>query len=180
MTATDTIIADPDAERAASQVRLAAAEKAGKTQQSFWRDEARIPHTVSSRPGDGVNRFLLCTLVSKSAKQIKARAESAGERLPMAAIIKRVLYSYKEAAKEHPLLLSGPAINMASLRKLIDEIMREEIKRHAQEIIKNSQARLVQANRLGDEARIKSETEALERSLESRNRLSREFERGPI
>jgi hypothetical protein len=138
-------------------------------------DEARIPQKISTEPIDGVNRFLLCSLVSRTAKLVKARAERAGERLPMPAIVKSVLHSYNSAAKRSPGILAGPTLNLEHLRSLLEEVMKEEVRRYAQEVVKNSRVRLAQANRVGDEARIKSETESLERALASSSRLNSEF-----
>jgi hypothetical protein len=134
-----------------------------------------VPQMVSRKSGDEVNRFLLCSLVSKSAKRIKARIERQGERLPMSAIMKGVMRSYQLAAAEQPDLFAGPTINRASLANLVEKIFKDEIKRHSQDIVRTNQARLVQANRIGDEERIKAETEALERALKSRNQIAREL-----
>lgn len=125
--------------------------------------------------GDEVNRFLLCVLVSESAKLIKARAEKAGEALPMTVIVRGVLRSYRKAAKEQDSSLAGPEINVPRLMTLNDKVLREEITRHTQERVKTSQARLAHANRLGDEARIKAEKEALEHAIAACDRLPNSF-----
>jgi hypothetical protein len=150
-------------------------ERLTESREALRDDEVRISPQISNEPGEGVNRFLLCALVSKTARLVKARAERAGERLPMPAIIKSVLRSYQSAAKRSPGALAGSLLNPESLKKLLEDVMKEEIRRYGQEVVKTSQARLAQANKLGDEARIKTETEALERAVLSRKRLAAEF-----
>lgn len=154
---------------------IAIAASAAKNMKDSASRGELVPQMVSRKSGDEVNRFLLCSLVSKSAKRIKARIERQGERLPMSAIMKGVMRSYQQAAAEQPDLFAGPTINMASLANLVERIFKDEIKRHSQDIVRTNQARLVQANKLGDEERIKTETEALERALKSRNRFAREL-----
>jgi len=148
---------------------------ATRGRESLWDDEGRMPPKVSVEPGDGVNRFLLCSLVSRTAKAVKARAERAGERLPMAAIVKSVLHSYSSAAKREPGVLAGSALDLERLGRLIENVMKEEVRRYAQEVVKDNRSRLAHANRLGDEVRIKTETEALERALASSRKLNTEF-----
>jgi hypothetical protein len=161
---------------ATSQLSAAAvAEPAIETREPIGSDGVRISLGVSTEPGEGVNRFLLCTLVSASAKHIKVRADRIGERLPMASIIKSVLRSYQSAAKLQPGLLTGSALNQAGLRSLIEQVMKEEIRHHAQARVAHNRARLTQASKLGDEVRIKAETEGLELAIASRNRLTTEF-----
>ncbi|HVF89644.1 MAG TPA: hypothetical protein VNH22_06220 [Blastocatellia bacterium] len=122
--------------------------------------------------GDQVNRFLLCSLIAESAKQIKARANRAGEALPMAQIVRGVMRSYRLAAKDKNGPLSQTELDMPGLRKLNDKILKDEIMRHSRARVKNSETRLAHAERLGDNTRIKSEQESLDRAIELRDQLA--------
>ena len=121
---------------------------------------------------DQVNRFLLCSLIAESAKQIKARANRAGEALPMATIVRGVMRSYRQAAKEKNGPLSQPELDVTGLKKLNDKVLKDEILRHSRARVKNSETRLAQAERLGDSAKIKSEQDTLAHAIEQRDRLS--------
>ena len=134
--------------------------------------EAANPPRIAREAGDEVNRFLLCALVSETAKHIKVRIGEANEHLPMTMIVRGVLQSYLRAAKEKHGPLAGPGLNMAGLRNLNDQVLKDEVSRHAQEKVLSSQARLAHAIRLGDEARIKAEEDALGRYLAVRDRLA--------
>ena len=122
--------------------------------------------------GDQVNRFLLCTLVSESSKRIKASAERAGESMPLAMIVRGVLRAYRVAAAEKDGPLAGPELDVPGLTKLNDKVLKGEIARHTRERVKNSEARLARAERLGDDSRIKAEKGELELALEVRSRLA--------
>lgn len=139
--------------------------------------ESALSPAVSRESGDEVNRFLLCSLVSESAKQIKARAERAGEHLPMTMVVRGVLRSYRAAAKEERGALAGPGIDMDKLRDINKKVLKEEITRHTKERVENGKARLAWANRLGDEARINAEKEALESAIAARDQLTNQFKK---
>ena len=135
--------------------------------------------TIAPRPqrevGDQVNRFLLCALVSESAKLVKVGAEKIGESLPMTMIVRGVLRSYRNAAKDEYGPLAKPEPDIAGLRNLNEKILRDEVARHSLDRVKNSETRLAHAKRLGDDTRIKVEKEGLERAIELRDRLSDQF-----
>jgi hypothetical protein len=139
------------------------------------RNEGAISPAISRESGDEVNRFLLCALVSESAKQIKRRAERAGERLPMTIIVRGVLRSYRAAARESRETLAGSELDIEKLRELNDRVLKQEVIRHTRERVENAKARLERANRLGDEARIKAERAALEGAIAARDHLSTQF-----
>lgn len=122
--------------------------------------------------GDQVNRFLLCTLVSESSKRIKASAERAGESMPLATIVRGVLRAYRVAAADKEGPLAGPELDIPGLTSLNDKVLKGEIARHTRERVKNSEARLARAERLGDDSRIKAEKGELEIALEVRSRLA--------
>jgi len=148
-------------------------ERASKKQARAKRGE--VTTTAPQREaGDQVNGFLLCTLVSESAKRIKASAERAGESLPMTMIVRGVLRSYRLAAKDRNGPLSEPELDMAGLRVLNEKVLKDEIARHTRDRVKNSEMRLAHAERLGDDARIKAEKDGLEHALELRDRLGKE------
>ena len=124
---------------------------------------------------DEINRFLLCVLVSKSAKQIKERAMNSGEQLPTTTTVRSVLRSYKLAAKENPGLFAGPDVHAPSFRRLNGRILREQVRTSVKERVRKSQVRLDHANRLGDDTRIRAEKEALARDVSDYDRLIGEF-----
>jgi len=122
--------------------------------------------------GDQVNRFLLCTLVSESSKRIKASAERAGESMPLAMIVRGVLRAYRVAASDKEGPLAGPELDIAGLKELNEKVLKGEIARHTRERVKNSEARLARAERMGDDMRIKAEKGELELAIEVRHRLA--------
>ncbi|MCI0487361.1 MAG: hypothetical protein L0229_12270 [Blastocatellia bacterium] len=125
--------------------------------------------------GDQVNKFLLCTLVTESAKRIKANAEKVGESLPMTMIVRGVLRSYRTEAKERPGLFVGSELDIVSLKVLNNKVLRDEIARHSKDRVKNSEARLARAKRLGDDTKIKAERDDLEQAITLRDRLAERF-----
>jgi hypothetical protein len=125
---------------------------------------------VVRETGDEINRFLLCVLVSKSAKQIKQTAQNSGEYLQTTAIVRGVLQSYRLAAKEDPSLLSGSG-NLGHLGKLNGRILKEQINSSVRERVKDSKKRLSRANRAGDETGIKAAKEELARDIADQDRL---------
>jgi hypothetical protein len=88
--------------------------------------------------GDHVNRFLLCALVSESAKRIKTSAGKMGETLPMTMIVRGVLSSYLRAAKDKYGPLAGSELDIDGLRRLNAHVLSDEIARPSQERAKNS------------------------------------------
>lgn len=129
-------------------------------------------HSFQRESGDQVNRFLLCALIAESAKQIKARANRAGEALPMATVVRGVMRSYRQAARDKDGPLSQTELDVTGLKKLNDKVLKDEILSHTRARVKNSETRLAQAERLGDAAKIKSEQDTLARAIEQRDRLS--------
>ncbi|HYP29936.1 MAG TPA: hypothetical protein VE262_24715 [Blastocatellia bacterium] len=129
-------------------------------------------HPFQRESDDQVNRFLLCSLIAESAKQIKARANRAGEALPMATIVRGVMRSYRQAAKEKNGPLSQTELDVPGLQKLNDKVLKDEILRHSRARVKNSETRLAQAERLGDATKIKSEQDTLAHAIEQRDRLT--------
>jgi hypothetical protein len=137
------------------------------------------PVSSNSRPdreaGDQVNRFMLCALVSESAKRIKASAEKAGESLPMTMVVRGVLRAYRLAARDKYGPLAEPDLDVTGLMSLNEKVLRDEIARHSRDRVKNSEARLAHAERAGDDARVKAEKDGLEHAIALRERLTREF-----
>lgn len=125
--------------------------------------------------GDQVNRFLLCALVTESAKRVKASAEKMGESLPMTMVVRGVLRSYRLAAKDKYGPLAEQEPDIAGLKSLNEKVLRDEVARHSRERVKNSETRLAHAKRLGDDTRIKVEKEGLEHAIELRERLANGF-----
>ena len=122
--------------------------------------------------GDQVNRFLLCTLVSESSKRIKASAERAGESMPLATLVRRVLRAYRVAAADKQGPWAGPDLDLSSLKRLNDTVLKGEIMRHTRERVSNSEARLARAEQIGDESRIRTEKGELELAIKVRSRIA--------
>ncbi|MEK6301755.1 MAG: hypothetical protein AABO41_13675 [Acidobacteriota bacterium] len=137
--------------------------------------QARVTNAFAAEreAGDQVNGFLLCTLISESAKRIKMNAERAGESLPMTMIVRAVLRSYRIAAKDKYGPLSGPELDVAGITLLNDKVLKDEIARHTRDRVRNSEMRLAHAEGLGDDARIKVEKDGLEHAIAVRDRLGR-------
>jgi hypothetical protein len=96
--------------------------KSGKKQLPDAAIEIKPKADVQREAGDHLNVFMLCTLVNKSAKQIKARAERRGAYLPMTSVLRKVLSAYRLAAKDKhgPLASSNPDVaGLADLNKQI-------------------------------------------------------------
>ena len=125
--------------------------------------------------GDQVNRFLLCALVSKSAKLIMKSAADAGEPLPMTMIVRGVLRSYRLAAADRYGALAEPEPDIAGLRRLNEKVLRDETTRHSKDRVKTSERQLARAKQLGDDTVIKAEKDRLNHAIESRDRLSKIF-----
>jgi hypothetical protein len=119
---------------------------------------------VSRGSDDEINRFLFCAVVNRSSKHISARAEKGGGYLPMSVIVRSVLRSYRQAAKEQAGIFRGPKLDMPFLRDLNEKVLRDEITREGLRL-KTSQDRLARANRPADEMRIKAGQEELERVM---------------
>jgi hypothetical protein len=170
-----TIAYDPIASDAAALIELTkdstASQKRGAAGPAM--------DTNASRPvretGDEINRFLLCVLVSKSAKYIKQKAQDSGEYLQTTTIVRGVLRSYRAAAKENPGLLCGSTLHLSGLRKLNRKVLKEQINSSVRERVRDSHARLARATRLGDETRIKAAKDELARDIADRDRLAGEF-----
>ena len=104
--------------------------------------------------GDQVNRFLLCTLVSASAKQIKASAQRAGESIPMTSIVRAVLRSYRLAAKDKYGPFGQTEVDIDGLKGLNKRVLDDEIARQQVGRTKSPEARNVSGERSERGARI--------------------------
>lgn len=124
---------------------------------------------------DEVNRFLLCVLVSKSAKQIKDRAWTVGESVPLTTIVRNVLRSYRAAAKESPGLLSGHNLGQVNFGRLNGDVFDEQMRICALERVKYSQSHVDRASQTGDETRIRPEREAHARDIAERDSFANRY-----
>lgn len=122
--------------------------------------------------GDQVNRFLLCALVKESSRLIKESSRKDGNSLPMSMIVRGVLRSYRLAAMDKGGPLAGPTIDMTGLQRLNNRVLTDETSRLATERVRNGRASLARAERLGDDARIKTEKYELELAIELTDRLA--------
>jgi hypothetical protein len=125
--------------------------------------------------GGHINRFLLCVLATRSAKEIKEKAQGAGQRLLMTTIVKQVLTSYSQAEEEAPGLLSGPGSQLRRLNRLNKKVLNDQINGCAQDKVKDSQKRFDRATRQGDEGKIKAEKETLVHDMAECERIASEF-----
>jgi hypothetical protein len=97
--------------------------------------------------GDEVNRFLLCTLVNDASRHIKARAERAGVPLPMSAIVRGVLRSYRLEATDRNGPLADPVLDIVAIQKLSARVLGSEIARHDRDRAKRSESKTPRADR---------------------------------
>jgi len=81
--------------------------------------------------GEHMNRFPLCTLVSRTAREIQAVAERNGERLSLLTVIRDVLRSFLrgESVKRELPATSASGLDLFDEDALIDEIGRQLQKR---------------------------------------------------
>ena len=68
---------------------------------------------ASGQAGEHLNRFLLCTLVSRTARQIRATAERNGERVSLLTVTRNVLRSALrgESLEREPPVTSAPGLD---------------------------------------------------------------------
>jgi hypothetical protein len=144
-------------------------------EQPHTNNQKKEASAIQREAGDQVNRFLLCALVSESAKSIKEEAGKIGESLPMTMIVRSVLRSYRLAAKDINGPLAEPEPDIAGLRVLNEKVLRDQVMHHSRDRVKSIEKRLSNAQRLGDDARINAEREGLEEAIESRDRLAKKF-----
>ena len=103
--------------------------------------------------GDEVNRFLLCTLVNSASRRIKARAERAGDSLPMSAIVRGVLRSYRLAATDKDGPLADAVLDIDALQRLNAKVLGSEMARHDRDRAKGSESKTARTERPGDASR---------------------------
>jgi hypothetical protein len=130
---------------------------------------------IQREAGDQVNRFLLCTLVSKSAKLITRSAANAGEPVPMTMIVRGVLRSYRLEAADRYGALAAAEPDLAGLRRLNEKVLRDETARHSRDRVKTNEKHLAHAKRLGDDTRIKTAKDDLVHAIELHDRLAKKF-----
>jgi hypothetical protein len=143
----------------------------GKTEPALYRGAASASRS-GEETGDEANRFLLCVLVSESAKRVKASAAKMGESLPMTMIVRALLRSCRREMQSGSRPLARPGLNLADLKGLSNGVLREEIARHSRDRVQNSEVRLARAEQLGDDTKIKTERDGLDRAIELRDRLA--------
>jgi uncharacterized membrane protein YccC len=99
---------------------------------------------ASAQVGEHVNRFLLCTLVSRTAREIRAAAERNGERLSLLTITRDVLRS---ALRGESLGRESPVTSASGLDPFDEDALIDEIGRQLQERISPGQANGAEALR---------------------------------
>lgn len=103
--------------------------------------------------GDEVNRFLLCTLVNDASRHIKARAERAGDTLPMSAIVRGVLRSYRMEATDRDGPLADAVLDIAAIQRLNAKVLGSEIARHDRNRAKGTESKAARTERPSDGSR---------------------------
>jgi hypothetical protein len=83
--------------------------------------------SASGQVGEHLNRFLLCTLVSRTARQIRDAAERNGERLSLLTVTREVLRSALrgESLEREPPVTPASGLDPFDEDALIDEIGRQ-------------------------------------------------------
>ncbi len=127
--------------------------KAPATKPPISPDESTDASHHLRETGDQVNGFMLCALVSQSAKRIKGRAERVGVSLPMSIITRSVLNAYLIAAKDHDGPFTNAEPNLVMIRSLNEQVLQEVLARQSRERLNNNRAQPAQANRFGDDGR---------------------------
>lgn len=94
--------------------------------------------------GEHTNRFLLCTLVSRTAREIRAAAERNGERLSLLTITRDVLRS---ALRGESVERESPVKSASGLDPFDEDALIDEIGRQLQERISPGRANGVEALR---------------------------------
>jgi len=128
----------------------------------------------STEIGSQVNRFRLCGLVTELSRRIKAMAEKQGESLPMTMIVRAFLRSYRLATQDGHGPLPGSEMDVVNLKNLSHRVLRDEIDRLSRDRMRSSEARLADAVRVGDEARIRAQKEGIEREVKLRAQRANE------
>jgi hypothetical protein len=124
-------VVPPGQERLASQSELAVVSKLLR-QRNAARSGRTHDQGISSHQHEdeedeeGINRFLLCTIVWGVAREVRAKTDTNGERLPLQRIAREVLRSYLQEAPGQYLLE--------------EEALEEAIKRRLAELFKQSRA----------------------------------------
>jgi hypothetical protein len=119
-----------------SSTMSASAEVASRVRKAkIWKEaipspaqESNPQAVIQRETGDQINVYLLCVLVSKSSKRIKARAERKGVFLPMALVVRSILRAYRLSArdKDSPLAAANP--NIDELEDLNNKVFQTLIK----------------------------------------------------
>jgi hypothetical protein len=83
--------------------------------------------------GEGLNRFLLCTIVWNVAREVKARGETNGERLSLPRIAREVLSSYLQAGEPSEQYLLDEELLQYQIRKRLEELAKQSRMKYAEE-----------------------------------------------
>ena len=125
--------------------------------------------------GGRVNRFLLCSIVSQSARRLKSTQSSESASVTM--VGRRVLKSYMKAAMEIGGPLADSVPDIARLGALNKKIVEDEVLGQAQNRVDEIRGRHGESRRSGDEARIKSDQNSLANAIAHRDWLEKKMNR---
>jgi len=125
--------------------------------------------------GGKVNRFLLCSIVSQSARRLKST--QSGETASVTMVGRRVLKSYMKAAMEIGGPLADSVPDIARLGALNKRIVEDEVLCQAQKSVEEIRGRHGESRRSGDEARIKSDQSSLANAIAHRDWLEKKMSR---
>jgi hypothetical protein len=96
-------------------------------------DEPSDLNQLHRESGDQVNGFMLCALVSQSAKRIKVRAERVGASLPLSMITRSILNAYLLAAKEEDGPFTNAKPDLLKIRQVDEKVLQELLVRHSRD-----------------------------------------------
>lgn len=171
-------ISDTDQNTAANQSSTAApldlANKAADPKKKLRQETVRPPET---HVGGKVNRFLLCSIVSQSARRLKASRSQSNESASVTMIGRRVLRSYLKAALDVDGPLADSVPDIARLGLLNKRIVEDEVLGQAQKRVEEMRGRQGESRRSGDEARIKHDQSGLTNAIAHRDWLENKMSR---
>ncbi|HZS45630.1 MAG TPA: hypothetical protein VFC63_11040 [Blastocatellia bacterium] len=118
-----------------------------------------------------VNRFLLCSLVSQSARVLKTSSlHSQSSSVTM--IGRKVLRAYLKVSMDAECPLSDSTLDLTRLGLLNKKIVEDELMAQAQKRVDECRVRHTESKQSLDEAKIKVEQGGLSRAIAHRDRLT--------
>jgi len=174
-----TTISENDQNTAAKQSSTTASSdltnKAADPKKKLRHETVRLPET---HVGGRINRFLLCSIVSQSARRLKASRSQSNESASVTMIGRGVLRSYLKAALDVDGPLADSIPDIARLGLLNKRIVEDQVLGQAQKRVEEIRVRQGESRRSGDETRIKSDQSSLLNAIAYRDWLEHKMSRG--